>query len=158
MELFLKDAQGTNKGLNMIQSQAWQAIHQLHVCHTTLCHFTLQVSLSKGRYIKLMALKYTGVYSLVVVLTIFNEKAYLTKNVNLPKGWLWNHAQIHSWNQPVLSNEGKVSCSRTQQWWSKSEYQHCNEQQHNNSKLEETQHKRTNHNSSRLTTGHRAGV
>jgi len=33
-----------------------------------------------------MALKYTGVYSLVVVLTIFNEKAYLTKNVNLPKG------------------------------------------------------------------------
>ena len=25
-----------------------------------------------------------------------------------------NHAQIHAWNQPVLSNEGKVSCSRKQ--------------------------------------------
>ena len=25
-----------------------------------------------------------------------------------------NHAQIRSWNQPVLSNEGKVSCSRKQ--------------------------------------------
>jgi len=23
-----------------------------------------------------------------------------------------NHARICSWNQPVLSNEGKVSCSR----------------------------------------------
>jgi len=27
---------------------------------------------------------------------------------------LWNHAQIRSWNQPVLGNEGKVSCSRKQ--------------------------------------------
>jgi len=26
-----------------------------------------------------------------------------------------NHARIHSWNQPLLSNEGKVSCSRKQQ-------------------------------------------
>ena len=26
-----------------------------------------------------------------------------------------NHAWIRSWNQPVLSNEGKVSCSRKQQ-------------------------------------------
>jgi len=25
-----------------------------------------------------------------------------------------NHARIHSWNQPVLSNEGNVSCSRKQ--------------------------------------------
>jgi len=25
-----------------------------------------------------------------------------------------NHAQIRSWNQPVLSNEGKVSCPRKQ--------------------------------------------
>ena len=25
-----------------------------------------------------------------------------------------NHARIRSWNQPVLSNEGKVSCSRKQ--------------------------------------------
>jgi len=25
-----------------------------------------------------------------------------------------NHAQIHSWNQPVLSKENKVSCSRKQ--------------------------------------------
>ena len=25
-----------------------------------------------------------------------------------------NHAQIRSWNQPLLSNEGKVSCSRKQ--------------------------------------------
>jgi len=36
-----------------------------------------------------------------------------------------NYAGIHSWKQPVLSNEGKVSCSRKQQgpllglntWW-----------------------------------------
>jgi len=27
---------------------------------------------------------------------------------------LVNHTQIHSWNQPVLSNESKVSCSRKQ--------------------------------------------
>ena len=27
-----------------------------------------------------------------------------------------NHAQILSWNQPILSNEGKVSCSRKQGW------------------------------------------
>ena len=27
---------------------------------------------------------------------------------------MWNHAQIHSCNQPVLSNEGKVSCPRKQ--------------------------------------------
>jgi len=25
-----------------------------------------------------------------------------------------NHTQIHSWNQPVQSNEGKVSCSTKQ--------------------------------------------
>jgi len=25
-----------------------------------------------------------------------------------------NHAQIRSWNQPLLINEGKVSCSRKQ--------------------------------------------
>ena len=25
-----------------------------------------------------------------------------------------NHARIRSWNQPVLRNEGKVSCSRKQ--------------------------------------------
>jgi len=24
-----------------------------------------------------------------------------------------NHARIRSWNQPVLSNEGKVSCTMT---------------------------------------------
>ena len=28
--------------------------------------------------------------------------------------WLWNHPRICSWNQPVLSNKGKVSCSRKQ--------------------------------------------
>ena len=28
--------------------------------------------------------------------------------------WLWNHARIRSWNQPVPSNKGKVSCSRKQ--------------------------------------------
>ena len=28
--------------------------------------------------------------------------------------WLWNHARIRSWNQPVLSNKGKVYCSRKQ--------------------------------------------
>ena len=48
---------------------------------------------------------------------------YLTRGLiwhNLPLGpqfilvWLWNQAQIPSWNQPVLSNEGKVSFSRKQ--------------------------------------------
>ena len=35
--------------------------------------------------------------------------------------WLWNHAPIHSWNQPVLSNKGEVSCSRKQRGlWSDS--------------------------------------
>ena len=29
---------------------------------------------------------------------------------------LWNHARIRSWNQPVLSNKGKVSCLRKQRW------------------------------------------
>ena len=28
--------------------------------------------------------------------------------------WLWNYARILSWNQPVLSNKGKVSCSKKQ--------------------------------------------
>jgi len=30
-----------------------------------------------------------------------------------------NHAQIRSWNQTVLSNEGKIPCWRTQLglWW-----------------------------------------
>ena len=28
--------------------------------------------------------------------------------------WLWNRTQICSWNQPALSNDGKVSCSRKQ--------------------------------------------
>ena len=27
---------------------------------------------------------------------------------------LWNHARIRSWNQPVVSNKSKVSCSRKQ--------------------------------------------
>jgi len=26
-----------------------------------------------------------------------------------------NHARIHSWNQPILSNEDNISCSRKQQ-------------------------------------------
>ena len=45
--------------------------------------------------------------------------------------WLWNHAWIHSWNQPVLSNEFKISSSRKQceplmgsNWWL-SEYKSC---------------------------------
>ena len=55
-----------------------------------------------------------------LVLTIFNEGAYLTfesifhKALYLFLVWLWNHARICSWNQPVLSNKGKVSCSRKQ--------------------------------------------
>ena len=28
--------------------------------------------------------------------------------------WLWIHSRIRSWNQPVLSKKGKVSCSRKQ--------------------------------------------
>ena len=40
-------------------------------------------------------------------------------NVILPLGpefilvWLWNHARIHSWNQPVLSNECIVLLNET---------------------------------------------
>ena len=55
---------------------------------------------------------------LVLSLTIFNKVAYLTfeSRTNQYYGivWLWNHAQIHSRNQPVLCNEGKVTCSRKQ--------------------------------------------
>ena len=29
---------------------------------------------------------------------------------------MWYHARIRSWNQPVLGNKGKVSCSRKQRW------------------------------------------
>ena len=56
----------------------------------------------------------------ILVLTIFNEGAYLTfksifhKALNFSSVRLWYHARIHSWNQPVLSNKGKVSCSRKQ--------------------------------------------
>ena len=52
-------------------------------------------------------------------LMIFNDgESLFDKNVNLPWGsqlilvWLWKYSGICSWNQPVLSNEGKVSCSR----------------------------------------------
>ena len=54
-------------------------------------------------------------------LTIFNNGAYLTfktifhKGLNLFKFDCEYHAQILSWNQPVLSNEGNVLCSRNQQ-------------------------------------------
>ena len=32
---------------------------------------------------------------------------------------MWNHAQTRPWNQPVLCNKGKVSCSKKQhgRWW-----------------------------------------
>ena len=55
------------------------------------------------------------------VLTIFNEGAYLKytsifhKALNLLYFDLWNHVRIRSLNQPVLSNKGKVACSRKQQ-------------------------------------------
>ena len=32
-----------------------------------------------------------------------------------PSVWLWNYSWTHSCNQPVLSNEGKVSCSGKQE-------------------------------------------
>ena len=58
-----------------------------------------------------------SVVDLVLVLTIFNEGAYLTfKSIllQLILVRLWTHARIRSWNQPVLSNKGKVSCSMIQ--------------------------------------------
>ena len=53
---------------------------------------------------------------LVLVLMIF----YDSFKVNLSQGpqcilvQLWNHARSRSWNQPILSNDGKVSCSLKQ--------------------------------------------
>ena len=53
-------------------------------------------------------------------LTMFNEGAYLTfktifhKALNLFQFDCDYHARIRSWNQPVLSNKGKVSCSMKQ--------------------------------------------
>ena len=51
-------------------------------------------------------------------MTIFNEGAnwHLSQSSikTFIKVLLWNHAQIRSWNQPVLSNKGKVSCSMKQ--------------------------------------------
>ena len=68
----------------------------------------------------------------VLVLMICNKGAYLTFNsIYFNLVWLWNHAWIHSWNQPVLSNEFKISSSRKQReplmgsnWWL-SEYKSC---------------------------------
>jgi len=60
------------------------------------------------------------IYFLVLVLTIFNEGAYLTFKSIFRKAHqfrlvhLWNHARISSWNKPVLSSKGKVSCSKKQ--------------------------------------------
>ena len=60
-------------------------------------------------------------WRLVLMIHVFNEGAYLTWHLSQssirPSIYfnLWNHAQIHSWNQTVLSNMGKVSCSRKQQ-------------------------------------------
>ena len=53
---------------------------------------------------------------LVWVLTIFNEGVYRTLKVSvlIILVWLWNHARIRFWSQPVLCKEGKVSCSRKQ--------------------------------------------
>ena len=52
-------------------------------------------------------------------MTIFNEGLiwHLSRSSIRPSlflVWLWNHARIRSWNQPVLSNKRKVSCSRKQ--------------------------------------------
>jgi len=55
-----------------------------------------------------------------LVWTIVNQGAYLTFKLVFRKGpqftlvWLWNHAWILSWSQPVPKNKGKVSCSRKQ--------------------------------------------
>ena len=55
---------------------------------------------------------------LVLILTIFNEGAYMTfksifhKALNL--FYFDCDITLESWNQPVLSNKGKVSCSRKQ--------------------------------------------
>jgi len=50
-----------------------------------------------------------------LVLTISKEGAYLTLfGPQFILVQLRNHTRICSWNQPVLSNKGKVSCSRKQ--------------------------------------------
>ena len=73
----------------------------------------------KRRLIRAYGYKTYFLLNLVLVLTIFNEGAYLIfksishKALNL--FYFENHARICSWNQPVLSNKGKVSCSRKQQ-------------------------------------------
>ena len=66
-----------------------------------------------------------GSWSELINLTIWNRNMfwfwrYLTltliykKGLNFSSVGLWNHPQICSWNQPVLSYEGKVSCLRKQ--------------------------------------------
>ena len=56
--------------------------------------------------------------TLVLGLTIFNEGAYLSLSQSSIRPSIyvsfWNQTQIRSWNQPVLSNESKVSCSSKQ--------------------------------------------
>ena len=58
---------------------------------------------------------------LCLMLTIFNEEAYMTftslfnKGLNLFKfDCVWTHARILSWNQSIPSNEGKYACSLKQ--------------------------------------------
>ena len=52
--------------------------------------------------------------SWALVLTIFNEGAYLTVKSIFHKALNRNHTRIRSSNQPVLSNKSKVSCSKKQ--------------------------------------------
>ena len=58
-------------------------------------------------------------YSFGLVLTIFNvgRIGHLSESSIRPSDYLvrlWNHARIRSWNQPVISNKGKISSSRKQ--------------------------------------------
>jgi len=59
-------------------------------------YFVVQIEVWTEKWLVLFILIY---FSLIVKQALF---AYV------------NHAQICSWNQPVLSNEGKISCSRKQ--------------------------------------------
>ena len=46
---------------------------------------------------------------------MYKRYANLIKSIAKPAVLAYvNHARIRSWNQPVLSNESKVSCSRKQ--------------------------------------------
>ena len=57
----------------------------------------------------MMVTYYFELLLLFLTLKLVNKDEHVLNDIRL-----WNHARIRSWNQPVLSNNGKVSCSRKQ--------------------------------------------